>query len=122
MFTVAWGNKWSNHYSQSRELAASITKEWSELLTTLTSEQIEKAYSACKYKCEWFPSIAEFRNAALGILPASQAWILAKNGEYDNAIVERARKSISSWDWQNKDEKDLRRDFIDTYNLIVDRL
>lgn len=89
------------------------------MLITLTDDQIKKALEKCKYTCEWAPSIAEFRNAALDIIPAGQAWILAKNNKCNNRLVNSCKAAIKSWSWANKNEDELRREFIDVYNLMV---
>ena len=119
-FGAIWGVRWSSHYSQSQEHAARTAKKWSDMLATLTDEQIKKGLDKCEYCYEWAPSIAEFRNAALNIISADEAWFLVKNNRVEeNYLVKEAKKQIKSWDWDNLDEHTLRREFIACYNLIL---
>lgn len=90
------------------------------MLSALTDEQIKKGLDKCEHFCEWFPSIAEFRNAALNIISEDEAWFLAKNGREDeNYLAKEAKKQIKSWDWDNLDEHTLRREFIACYKLLI---
>lgn len=121
-FTVCWGAKWTNYYAQNSNISSLIDSEWGKLLSTLTIEQIRQGIDYHKKNNEWFPSLAEFRKSALNILPPEQAWILARNENCNNEIIKKVKNSIQSWDWEHKEEKDLRREFINSYNLIVESL
>jgi len=95
---------------------------WSEFLDKFTDEQITSGLEKCKSKYEWPPSMAEFRNAALNIIPSGRAWVLAKSDNCDDELILRCKQMIGSWNWNNHSEEDVRREFIDTYNLLADEL
>jgi len=93
-------------------------KEWSEALVGLTPEQLTIALQHCKTTCEFPPSIAQFRKAALGIMPAEQAWLC----RYTDTLASAAYEQCDSYLMKQLSEKEARARFIDAYELLADDL
>lgn len=59
-------HKWTSQYPTENALKVAKS-EWAEALHDLTGEQIQRGLKACRQELQWPPSIAEFREKAIGI-------------------------------------------------------
>jgi hypothetical protein len=118
--------KWCAHLNNP-ELAIVANRIWGEAIADLENTQIERAIKKLAYTCEWVPTVAQFRKAALNIVGADEAYYEAKNNHktdavYSNPAIYHAAASIISWDWANLTEQELKSKFSGAYKFYVEKL
>lgn len=106
------------------EAAGELAQEWYDSLRNLTDEQCYKAFKMLKNTSKFMPSISEFKRAALDILDEEIAYqeycaCMHKDVKSVNDIVERCRKLIPGWDYNNLPEKTIKPRFIAFYKKLV---
>jgi hypothetical protein len=73
-FARIWGAKWTDHIAASGGIDA-VADEWRKGLDGMTGESVKIALNACRQRCTWPPTIAEFRQAASdGSTPEQRAF------------------------------------------------
>jgi len=96
-------------------------QKWAQAISDLTDDQIKNAVNECMCTMTWCPTISDFRRIALGIVPDDDAFLQAQEVQYGNRaeiskIIDDCRCRITTWDWSNLDNYELRRKFKSIYN------
>jgi len=107
---AVWGTKFTANFG-TKEILQLATEEWLESLSDLSDEQIELAYKLARVTLKFPPTIAEFRELALGLVAAPQAFYLADTRQNVNF-----RKLLQSSDWNMLTQRDLQIKFYGAYN------
>jgi surfactin synthase thioesterase subunit len=108
-----WGTRWCTHLNDP-ELAVTAQSVWIEALKDLEEEQVNAAIKKLSVTCEYAPTIAQFRKAALNIISSDAAyaeacrWRQNKELKCSNVAVFKAADAIISWDWCNLSPRDLK--------------
>jgi hypothetical protein len=113
-----WGDRWCAHLVEP-EQRAMATKMWSKGLIDLTDEQIRKAVNKLSTTCEFAPTLAQFRKAAFGIIPARQAY-RRWAGKDREGLIGVAGDCFTSWDLSHMSTKEIEETYISNYNCVVD--
>jgi hypothetical protein len=92
-------------------------KLWGRVTDNLSEEQIRKALKKSVFTSKFPPSPAQFREYALDILPAEQAWTAIGQNEWATEAYER----LDSWFKKNSSEKEVKQAFIAKYSNLVEK-
>jgi len=116
-FMAIWGKNWCSHLldSETSHLAALY---WARGLSDLTDDEIKAAIKKLSVKCEFAPTLAQFRKAALGIVTPAQAYARWRAGDHEGLIGLAA--SFKSWEMENWTENAIKERFLANYACIVD--
>lgn len=113
---AAWGNKWCTHLD-----ADNISKSleiWYARTADLTDEQISKAIVFCENNCDYPPSIATFKKAALGIVSVDRAWELRETDE----IAKKAYAICDDFLMRTSSISDAKKIFAASYQNLSEQL
>jgi len=92
---------------------------WSRGLYDLTDEQIMYALNHISTHSEFAPTLAQFRKAAFGIIPAKQAYSRWRGGDR-GGLIEQAGNCFTSWDLSHMTASEIEDKYIASYNCLVD--
>lgn len=110
---AVWGVRWCSHLNDP-ELAIAAQLAWGEAMQDLEDEQINAAIKKLTVTCEFAPTIAQFRKAALNIISSDAAyaeacaWRQNKELKCSNVAVKKAADAVISWDWHNLPPREIK--------------
>ena len=120
-FVAIFGAKWTAHLPVERKSRSLAVQKWEEAISDLSDEQIKFAVNECMCTMTWCPTISDFRRVAIGVIAEDDAFLQAQEMQYGtrkeiSKIIDHCRRRISSWDWSNLDNYELRRKFGSIYS------
>jgi len=104
-FGAIYSHKWTSTFT-SDDMWALAKAEWAEGLEGFTAEIVLHGVKQAKQKCEWPPSIAEFRRLCLGIPDADTVAMRVARGGNDQ-VSDTVRTLIGTWSCRRLDEGSL---------------
>lgn len=113
---ATWGNKWCVHID--KENVARSMQKWLENTASLTDEQFSSAIAYCTNNCDFPPSIAQFKKAALGITSAERAWMMKDT----DPLAKQAYARCDAFTMKLASEREARGMFIAAYENLTEEL
>ena len=119
--SILYGHRWTSQYTG--EVAALAMAKWGEELAALSDQQVQCGLRGCSVNSpDWPPSVGIFRRYCLGLPDDEMAVARALAGERGDALSDAIYGTITTYDRDRMNRKELRQCYLDAARVMRGRI